>query len=84
MHLTESDTVAKCFKLINIVKAKHIYLLKLKTIHKCFLCLYKRQNFHEHLRSHDAGKACHREGYITQTYYVTNTCISVDYPHCLA
>ena len=24
-------------------------------------------NFHERLRSQNAGKACHREGYITQT-----------------
>ena len=49
--------------------------LKLKTIHKYFLCSYKRQSslrcFEHciHMRSHDSCKACYmyREGYITQT-----------------
>ena len=54
---------------------KDFYWLKLKTIRICFLPLYKAElnamlshsDFHDHLWSHDAGKACHREGYITQT-----------------
>ena len=50
--------------------------LKLKTIHKCFLCPYIRQfsmlcyiafRFLEHLWSQDAGKVSHREGSIAQT-----------------
>ena len=44
------------------------FFLKLKTIHKYFLWSYKRQiyaslhsNFHEHLWSNDAVKACNME-----------------------
>ena len=59
---------------IIVVKAEHY-----RGIHKCFLCPYKRKSsmlcfiafsIHEHLWSHGAGKACHREGYITQTTYI--------------
>ena len=32
---------------------------------QCYASLHS--NFHKHLRSHDAGKACHSEGYIRQT-----------------
>ena len=50
--------------------------LKLKTIHKCLVCPYKRQSsmlcfiafkYSRIPVSHDADKACNREGYITQT-----------------
>ena len=66
---------------------------ELKTIHKCFLCPIKgraqcfasmHSDFHEHLWSHDAGKACLREGYITWKLPITNTCACVESPHYLA
>ena len=66
---------------------KHIKVwtssLKLKTIHKCFLYPYKRQSSIQILTSNgsrDAGKACHREGYITQS----NTFACVESPHYFA
>lgn len=44
---------------------------KVKTIHK-FLCPYKsyvssHSGIQKHMWSHSAGKACHWDGYITQT-----------------
>ena len=55
--------------------AQRISGLKLKTNYTCFFCPYERQSSMlcfialpvKHMWSHYAGKACHRECYITQT-----------------
>ena len=64
-------------------------ILKQRTLHKCFFCPYKcnaslQSNFHEHLRSHDAGKACPWESHITQTTNMLRIHVFVLSPHCLA
>ena len=71
------------------------YFLNLMTIHKSFLTPIKgraqcyvslHSNLPEHLWGHDAGKMCHREGYIyyTNYQYIMNTCVCGECPHCLA
>ena len=45
----------------------NVFSAPIKGIARCYASLHS--DFHEHLWSHDAGKACHRESYVTQTMY---------------
>ena len=90
----KTENIVKWSKIIKSQWKFQMPILKLKSIHQCFLCPYECQssmlyasmlsNFHKHLRSHDADKACHKEGYITQTTNILRIHVFVLSPHCLA
>ena len=51
-----------------VLKAEHyskMFSARIKGRAQCYASSHS--DFHEHLWSHDAGKECHWEGYITQT-----------------
>ena len=56
-----------------------MFSLPIKGRAQCYASLYS--NFHEHLRSHDSGKACHKEGYIAHTTKILRISVFVSSLH---